>query len=158
VVAAEQDVGRLDVAVQEPAIMGVVECLTHLVDDAECARRVEGAARGDGGVQVVARDEPHGHPQEVAVLTPVEDIDDVRVLVEPAQCVGLPCEALTHLRVRPGERVQHLQCDVPVQPGVAGAVDRTHATCTELLLEDVPANGRANSRLHHRQLRAAVPV
>ena len=147
VAGLEQDVRRFDVPVEQPAGMCVVQCAADRGDDLQGVLRRERPALPQGDVQIRAVDEAHGDPQQVAVLTLVQDVDDVRVL-ERAEQVGLALESLPELRDRREARVQHLQRHVAGQRAVPGEVDRAHAAGTQLALEEVPAHGGADRDLH----------
>ena len=58
------------------------------------------------------------------------DLSDVRV-VQRGEDAGLPFEAGQPIRVGGERRGQHLQCDVAVEPRVAGPVHLAHAAGPE---------------------------
>lgn len=76
VAVVEQDVGWLDVAVDQPDVMGGMQGFGDLVDDADRAggfQRAVGEHRG----QVAALDQPHAHEEPAVDLAVVVDRDDV---------------------------------------------------------------------------------
>ena len=78
--ARDQDIGRLDVAMDEPTLVRCVECVADLVDELECTLRVEGTLAGDQLSEVVALDVPHREVQLPVGVAGGVDRDDVRVI------------------------------------------------------------------------------
>jgi hypothetical protein len=77
---AEQDVGRLDVAVHDPARVRRVERARDLRDDVRGASGVEVLLGAHERAQVRALDVAHGDVQGAVVLARVVDRDDVGVV------------------------------------------------------------------------------
>src|SRR4051794_32902926 len=84
------DVGRLDVAVHQPDLMGAVQCRGDLLDDVDCAVGIEWA-----GVQEVRKfvtgDQPHCDIEPAVDLADVVNRYDVGI-VEPCSHAGLTAE------------------------------------------------------------------
>ena len=92
VVATQQEVGRLDVAVDDALAVGVVEGLHRLDQDGARLRWFEPALVDDVVGEVRPIDEFHRQVVGIADLVPLVEGDDVRV-VEPGGVAGLAAEA-----------------------------------------------------------------
>lgn len=99
--AGQQDVGGLDIAVQQAALMGVVEGVCDRPHDRDhLGRRQTGPVavpqqlRGVGALHVI-----HGDPDLTVVLAAVVDADDVRMPQRRGD-IGFPVEPLSVLVVR----------------------------------------------------------
>ena len=77
--ALDEDVGRLDVAVDEPALVGGVERRGDRVDDSRSVPRFERPLAVQDAAQIGAVDQVHRHEQQPVLLPRVVDRDDVRV-------------------------------------------------------------------------------
>ena len=143
-VPREQQVLRLDVAVDHVLAVGVLEGLGRLAGDAERILQRQLPLPPKAVPQALALDVRHGEPEPAGGLAGVEDREDVRVL-EPG---GEPDLALEPLRAHGGGelRVEHLQGYGPVVLEVAGKVDRGHAPAAELPLERVTVLQRFTER------------
>ena len=91
IVGTEQEVGGLDVAVQQVAAVRVVQRLGHLADDGDRALRGH-APFAQLLVGVAAGHQLHGHPQLTVGLTAGVDRDDVGVIQRGGQ-LGTTFEA-----------------------------------------------------------------
>ena len=130
--AGQQDVGRLHVAVQQVAFVGVVERLGDGGDDLD--RFGQGhpvgvtfahVSRGVGAVDVVHRD-----PQLPLVFAAIVQSDDVG-MPERGGDVGLAVEPLPVLGVS-GQRGRHdLQRVLAGEPRMLGQIHLAHAAGTE---------------------------
>ena len=111
---------------------------TGEMNDGDPARR-QGPADPEHPLQGVARHEAHRDVLHAVGLAGRVDRDDVRV-VDRRDGAGLADEP------RPQRLVadQQLQRHDPVEPLVAGPVDRRHAAHADQLLDDVP--GHAGTR------------
>ena len=120
----EQDVGRLDVAVDDAGAVRVVERLGDGAHDLDRAARLDLAAREHVGERLplhVLHDEQDG----LVVLLGVEDRDEVRMAEGGAE-LGLALEAAgVHVVVLGG--MHPLDGHIAVEPLVARQVDGRHA-------------------------------
>ena len=125
----QQDVGGLDVAVEQSSIVGVVECVGDGRDDPHHVFRrhsVRVALRQEP-VRVGAVDVVHRDPELAVDIAAVVHLDDVLV-PQRGRDVGLPVEALPVLTVGTDGRREHLERVVAWQAGVLRQVDLAHAT------------------------------
>jgi len=125
----EQDILRLDVAVQDAFVMGELERLTNLRHQHHGLLRGE-PARLHRLAQVHAVNELHQQKEEPARLAEVIDRDDIRV-VEPGQNPGLAVEAFGECGIG-GQRLrQELERNQAVEPRLAGLEDDAHAALAD---------------------------
>ena len=153
----DEDVARLDVAVDETGLVGVVERGGHRSPDHE--RLVD--AQPPGLVQEVAQrapgDQLHDHRSPAVGLDGVVDADDVRV-VQPGGGDGLPPEALDHDRVVGQGCLEQLDRDLAIERRVGGHPHLAHAAVSQSPIETVPLGekrrvggpGRRRSGRGHR--------
>ena len=144
-VAPEQDVGRLEVAVDQPGRVGGREPLPGRDEAlANLLPRVR-LALGSGvdpALEAAAVDELHGHEHPLAVGPDVVDGDDVGV-AELGHRLGLAQESALALGRGHGPgaaREQQLDGDLAVELGIVGGVDLPHAADAEPLEHDVAAD------------------
>ena len=143
----QQDVARLDVAMEDARLVGrgerirnpheQLDDLTPCPDPADRPLRQRAASRQLGD-QVLATVEIAG----------VVDDEDMR-MAEGGGRLGFALETL------PGSGVCHvvreeLHCHRPIEPGVERAIDHAHAALTEYRLQTVRADGRSGPHIHGR--------
>ena len=121
-VVAEQEVRRLDVAVHEPSAVGVVETACRLETDEQRLRRREASTSFEHRPQRAVGEELEHQIRDAALLAPVVDGHDVRV-VERGRRLRLGAEALDERRIVGQRRMQDLHRDRAPQGDVFGAVD-----------------------------------
>jgi hypothetical protein len=132
-----QDVGRLQVAMDDPLLVRGVERVADL--DARLDGLIEGHRPGDG----LAVDELHHEVAAAVVLADVVQRADVRV-VERRDRLRLALEPL-------GERAFHgLHRDVAVETRVFGAIDVAHSPGASRLDNFVRTETFAGSKSWHR--------
>ena len=129
VVGAEQDVGGLDVAVDEPGIVRGVERVGHMGHDRRRVLRRERPGGGDPLAQIVAVDEPHGDVRPSVALAVVVDRDDVGVL-DRRRGTRLAQEALANAWIAEQPGRDDLQRDGTVETQLRGLVDDAHTAAT----------------------------
>ena len=127
VVLVEQDVRRLDVAVDEAVAVGGVERAGDLGDDVGRAFGSELVLGAHERAQIGPVDVAHDDEQHALALARVVDGDDVRVL-DGGRRLGFGDEALSEVLVV-GERGRDdFQRDRPLQAELRRAIDDAHPT------------------------------
>ena len=141
VAGGQQDVRRLDVAVDDAGPVRRVERVGDLLDDADGPFRWQRAVGGEQGSQVAAPDQAHVDEHALLDHAEVVDRDDVRG-VETGGDPGLAAEALADVGIVLVVGQEPLERDRALAHGVEGLVDlahpaapepRPHAVRTELL-------------------------
>ncbi len=128
-VAREQDVGRLDVAVDDPAAVGHVHGPGQRLDDP--GRVLDGLRLGGDPLRQAAPiEELQREIGQAVVLADLEDLDDVRV-VDGGDGAGLGLEAGQVAGSRAGAGEDHLERDQAVEPGLPRLVDDPHAALAQ---------------------------
>ena len=119
----EQDVGRLDVAVDHPAVVGVFEGQAGLIQNVQChlVRQVPFAA--DQLLQRQAVDVFQYDKMAAPLFEVVIHVDDI-VVAKIHKQTRLPPEALYKVGVPP--QGQFFEDDRPLESGVDALVHRTH--------------------------------
>jgi hypothetical protein len=145
---ADEDVVRLDVAVQQPCRVRGVEGVAGLLHEAQRARCVQ-FARADQVGQGAPFHQPHGEKQLARRdLADLVDVEHVRVLdrgLEPR----LPLEARDERGVLGELRSQDLQRDRALQRGLDRLVDDAHPAAAQHPLDLIAADRLA--WLEHRR-------
>ena len=126
VLAAQQDVRGLDVAVHEPGGVRGVERARDLVDDRRGARRLEPPLGAQQPVQVGAGDPAHHEVQPPVLLARLVDRDHVRV-IDRRRHPRLALEALAEVAVGGVLGRDQLERDRASQRDLGRAVDDAHA-------------------------------
>ncbi len=128
-ITADDQVGRLDVAMDDPVAMRVLEAARQLVEPLDPARHGDGGAAADDRRQRVSGDVLHRHVGPAAVFADGIDRDDVGVL-HAGREARLPQESLTHVLV---VDVEHLDGDEAIQWRIVGEIHHAHAACAQAL-------------------------
>ena len=123
--AVQQDVLRLDVAVDDAAVVGVLERVADPRDDGERLARGQAFAL-EQLAQVHAIDELHQEEKQVAAAAEFVERDDSRV-VEFRQCAGLAGKTFGKRGIAGDGGGQDFQGDDPVEFGLPRLVNRAHA-------------------------------
>ena len=126
VLAGQQEVGRLDVAVDDALPVGVVEGLRRLDEDGAGLRDFEPALAEDVVGEVRPVDELHRQVVGIVDLVPLVQGDDVGV-VEPGGVAGLAAEAFEGAGVVEEAGGKHLESNDAAEADVHGLVDGAHA-------------------------------
>ena len=129
VLTAEQDVGRLDVAMDQPRRVRGVQRARDLVDDQRRPQRVQPALGAQQLVQVGAGHPAHHQVQPAVLLACLVDRDDVR-MIDRRGHPRLALEALAEARVGGVLGGDQLQRDRAPERELGGAVDDAHATAS----------------------------
>src|SRR5262249_54286255 len=129
----EEEVVRLDVAVNDPEVVRLGQRLAALADDAEDAHRLHPAVAVDGRAYRLAIEELHGHEEQaLAGLAEIEETHRVRVL-ELRAGLGLVDEAANPLGILGDLGVQNLDGDNAVDGNLAGLVDHAHSALADAI-------------------------
>ena len=145
--AADEDVGGLDVAMHQAALVRGVERGGHRRDDAQHALEGQLAAVDDLA-QVGPGDEAHREVQDAAILAAAVDGDDVRVL-ERCREPSLRLEPPHRVRVLRVLGRDDLQRDGPVEVLVGRAVDDAHPAAIDHAVDAIAREDRTG--LQNRQ-------
>ena len=149
VLLVEDEVGGLDVAVDDPARVGVVERRRDLAHEPDHLLRLEAVPLLEDGADRLAVHELHGEERHVLLLADVEEGDDARV-GEGAGDARLLVEALLERPVLGAPRgdveADRLDRQRPLDEGVEGLVDGSHRPEAEGPRDLVPAD-RGRDRL-----------
>ena len=137
--AGDEHVVRLDVAVDDAALVRVGERLRHVAQDADDFADGERAV-GEARAQRFAVDERHRVEGESVRIARGQHRDDVRVL-QRRDRLDLALEALDADPLRQFGR-QHLDDDPPLEPQFLGDEHARHAAAAEFALERVAAAQR----------------
>ena len=129
---AQQDVGRLDIAVQQLTAMGVVECICDGGDDAHHigGRNAVRVPVGQQPASIGAIDEFHRDPQLAVTITAVVNGDDIRV-AQRRHHLGFLVESLPILLVVADTSAEHLEGIQTGQSRMLSQIDLTHASGAE---------------------------
>ena len=134
VVLLEENVRRLDVAVDQPAVVGFVQCAGDLGHDRGGPGGIEAASARDELAQVLTVDVAHREVESAVVLPGLVHGDDMRV-VERSGDSRLALEARAEARVLGELGGNQLERDVAVELLLAGEVDDTHAAAADQALD-----------------------
>ena len=149
----QPDVGRLDVAVDQPALVGRRQSQGHLPADAQHLGHRELALALQSHVQRLAFEKLHGQEGHAAILADLVNGDDV-VVLDRRRGSGLTQEALPGTLAGSQGRQHRLEGNDPIQMRVLGAEDDAHAPDSEDLQDTV----RAKPAQFPFRLRRGQPV
>jgi hypothetical protein len=137
-----EDVGGLDVAMEDPVRVRRFECIRQLDAKFKNLCRGQRTAR-DQAVERHPFQELHRDEVPPVMLSDVVHHADVRMIdrrggqslaLEPFDCAGIVRQLFR----------EELQCDDAAQPGVLGLVDLSHAPRAQLLHDAVMRDGFAD--------------
>ena len=146
----DQDVRRLDVAVDQVAVVGGVQCARDLLEHVERAPDAQVPLPSKEGAQVGPVDVPHRDVEQTVGVASVDlagvvDRNHVR-MVEPGCTLRLAHEPLAEARVVRQRRREHFERDLAPEADVLGEVDDAHAAAAEQRFDPVPGQHRADAR------------
>src|SRR6266704_2203814 len=153
-VVAEQDVGGLQVAVDDAGLVGVLERVDDLAGQARRLRRRERAVAVQHVAQGGPVDQLHDDVVHALLLAGVVQRDDIGVR-EAGRVDGLLVETPTQASVRGQVGMQHLDHHVSTEDAVVTAPDARHAPRGKLLDELVALSeetGQTGADLRHAHL------
>ncbi len=148
----EHEVGRLDVAVDDAALVRVREAgggLSHPLDDV--VDRLRAGFLDELGERA-ALDEVHHEVVRAMGFTALDRTDDVRV-VERGRGPELAFEPSHGAAIAERRRIDDLQRHDPSVATMLGTVDAAHATAAHLRLDDVGTDDEAGGMARRRLLR-----
>ena len=157
-VGGQLDVRRLQVAVNDPALVRRLERLRDL--PREIDRFGEGQPSSLQALgQILAGDQLHREEAMALVLMEAVDRCDVR-MVEGGQDLGLPLEASESLGTLGERRREEFQRNLPVELGVSGAPDFAHASRPQGAenLERAEAGGRSEGHFGTDSIPPISPI
>jgi hypothetical protein len=146
-VFGEKQVLRLDVAMDDAVVVGVVHRPGGLDGNAERVVHRKLALAAEPVAQRFPLDIGHGEPELPGRFPGIEDRQNVGML-EPGGEADLPLEPLGAQDGRK-LRQENLECDGPVVPQVLGEIHRSHAAPAELALEGVAVGQRVTNAFRH---------
>ena len=149
-VLVEEEVRGLDVAVQDPACVRVLERRRDVATDPGGLRHAEERLPVEHRPEAAALEQLEHHERHV-VLAPVVDGDDVR-MVQRGRDLRLGPEPAEERRVLGQRRVQHLDRDATTQPGVLGDVHATARTGSDGRVQPVTAREHPAREIAHEAL------
>ena len=136
VVFGDEDVGRLDIAMEQTLAVCVGEAACDLRRVVDRDRLGEAAVSRDDLGERRAVDQFHHDEVRIVLVADVEGVDDVGMR-ELCGRFGLLVEAANELVVGGVLFAQHFDRDAPAQQDIGAAVDRRHAAFAELAVEPV---------------------
>ena len=145
---SDEDVGGLDVTMDETAGMSGVERVGDPGQEADHTARGEGTVPGDERVEVRAFDVAHGQEELALGLAGLEDGHDVGV-VDRGREARLREEPGAELGIGGDLRREELEGDLAVERLLRGQPDRAHAAAAEQPLEPVARQEGAFPDLGH---------
>ena len=135
--AIDQDVGGLQIAVQDAALMRVVNRAAHFGQQAHAFTRRSQEPRYFAR-EAVPLDELHAEEVAALMLTDLVNGNDIRV-IEARRRLDLVVKAVQFARRRKLAGQDHLEGDRPIQADLAGLVDDAHAAAGDFRLQLVVA-------------------
>ncbi len=143
----QQDVFRLDVAVDDAVRMGVAQGAQHLGGDPHGPVERKRALARHPLPKGLALHVGHGIPQPTRRFARVVHGENVRML----QAGGDPDLLEESLRSERGGELgaQDLERDGPIVPEIVGEVDHGHAAAAELALDALPVGKSATQAVRH---------
>ena len=138
-----EDIGGLDIAVHDAARVRRLQAIGDL--DGHAEHRVKGHRAATHGVKQRLSLEEFGDDIRHAIVpADVVHREDVRV-IQCRGCARFLLESREAIRVGDERGWQHLDRDVPLQPGVSAAIHLTHAARADLGSDFIWAEASAGS-------------
>jgi hypothetical protein len=140
-VRGQHDVGGLQIAMEEPALVRFLQRFGDLAGQSQGLGQPERAVL-QAPVERVAGDVLHDQEDRVALFADLEDLADVR-MIERGHRHRFAPQPLPRLHVGGGGGWEQLDRDLTIETGVVGAIDLAHAALTDLGDEAVAAETSA---------------
>jgi len=153
----DEHVRRLDVAMDEPALVSGVERVGDLLNQPESASCLEHPFLDQHPLQVGAFDQAHRDVELTCDLAGFVDRDD-RGMIERRGQPRLAQEALPETNVLGQLGCEDFYRDVPVKCEVVGAVDNAHPPATEQRLDPIARKLAPGHELAPSRRRAVPPA
>ena len=142
----EQDVVRLDIPVDDPPPVGVVERRCNVAKNARDPIEIE-TPMTNRPLQRLPFDVLHGEKETTRLFPRLEDPNDVGV-IEPGDRTHLPQKAGAMVVASKVFPVERLEGDGSPDPGIDGKVDTPHPTATDRPVDLIrPESFRGSLRL-----------
>ena len=148
-VTVEENVARLDIAMDQPLGVAGVEGHCHPLQDRKRVGRLESPPLIEQRLEIAALDVTHGEVEEPLCLPGFVDRDHLGLL-ERGREPRLTQEALTEALVFGELGRDELERHTPLEPGILGKVDDAHAASPEPGLEPVAGKLGADARIHFK--------
>ncbi|MEJ7728147.1 MAG: hypothetical protein WKG00_02935 [Polyangiaceae bacterium] len=140
--ARQEDVLRLEVAVEDSLLVRAAQRPRRLGDDGRRRAHAELAQAAQAAAEVLALEQLHDDERGATLDAVIEDLHHVRG-AQARRRLGLALEAGTPVRRLGRARVHELHRHRPLQHQVRGAPDRPHAAARQQVLERIaPAHDR----------------
>jgi hypothetical protein len=133
--ARNQHVVRLDVAVHHAVLVGEGQAVHHVLEQADCVMNWQLAPAYQPGPKRLPLDQRHRVVQDVPRLTGSEQRDDMR-MVQPRCYLNLAAEPI-HVESGPVFRREDLHHYFAAQRCLLGDEDTAHPSTTQLAFEAV---------------------
>ncbi len=143
----DEHVARLHVPMDEPVLMGDVECVRKLGRDRESPPRLERRLFPKHALQVCPLDVPHGDVELPVYFAGVVDRNDCR-MVDRGRELGLPKKALAEVGVAGELGREELQRHPPLEPEILREVDDAHPSSAEERLDPITGEHAADAGIN----------
>ena len=138
-IGGDHDVSRLDIAMNHPAAVSVIECAASLDEVAELLRQGQRQTRRDHLFEAFPLQVLHGDKRRAVRFGEFVDGDDIGML-QQSRGLGLAMEALEQIGVIGNARGDGLDGDGPPNERVTGLEDDTHGSPAEFADDLVSAD------------------
>ena len=151
VLTSEEDIARLDVAMDEPFAVAGVEGEGDAFENRQREGRVQTTVLLEQALEVAAVDVAHGEVEVPLCLPGLVDRDDLRTL-ERGGDARFPQETLAEARVCGMLGSDELERHLPLEPRILGEIHDAHAASTQQRHEPVAGELGADARRRCEQV------
>jgi hypothetical protein len=134
-VVGDEEIGRLQIAMNDGVLMGSGESLDELKGESEDFGFGKWAG-GESGAERAARNVFHYEEIGAALCIEIVDGGDVG-MIEFWKCERLIVEAMANSFLGDGAGMEKLKSDVSIEVGIAGQINDTHPAAANLLKDTV---------------------